>query len=403
MSTEPCVYFNSPSGCWYGDHCRYSHIKGVAPRCRFYSGPGTCRNGNQCYFKHVEPDCAKKIVNAVVKSEVDKDLEDALQTLSLNSGDLKSGKIQKKVEKADTRGNSSPGGDTRQVICKEKYLSVKIDIPGLKQEENEEFCDNTPVTSFESGGNSDEPKTKGENKKTDESGLIKCGECGKLIHMKVLPKIPKDIQSTASDKENDTCCDEEDEDNVLDVSGGSDFTHEYDELEQHYRDMLLSMNKEHLNFLQQDPRFHQETFCGVCGRVFGKARHLLQHIMDKVKSENDEEDHKELLHELVLAFATRDIGLDDDKECMETLLLHLVASYTGGSDSSSDSNHGGLDRFLRMLAFRKHFCDSDDSDYISNPWGYDEDDMFELACQGIKPWDPEAGMALAVLNGDIDF
>lgn len=36
MSTEPCVYFNSPSGCWFGDHCRFTHVKGVAPRCRFY-------------------------------------------------------------------------------------------------------------------------------------------------------------------------------------------------------------------------------------------------------------------------------------------------------------------------------------------------------------------------------
>lgn len=52
---------------------------------------------------------------------------------------------------------------------------------------------------------------------------------------------------------------------------------------------------------------------------------------------------------------------------------------------------------------KEHLGDSDDSDYACNPWGYDEDDMFELACQGIKPWDPEAGMALAVLNGYIDI
>lgn len=52
---------------------------------------------------------------------------------------------------------------------------------------------------------------------------------------------------------------------------------------------------------------------------------------------------------------------------------------------------------------KEHLGDSDDSDYACNPWGFDEDDMFELACQGIKPWDPEAGMALAVLNGYIDI
>ena len=44
---------------------------------------------------------------------------------------------------------------------------------------------------------------------------------------------------------------------------------------------------------------------------------------------------------------------------------------------------------------------SDDSD-IGGVFGFSEDDCFELACQGIKPWDPEAGAALAVLNGYYD-
>lgn len=88
-------------------------------------------------------------------------------------------------------------------------------------------------------------------------------------------------------------------------STDSDVTHEYNELEQHYYDKLLSMNKDHLGFLQHDPRFHKETLCNVCGRVFGKTRHLLQHITDKVKSgSDDEENHTELLHELVLAFTS---------------------------------------------------------------------------------------------------
>lgn len=41
---------------------------------------------------------------------------------------------------------------------------------------------------------------------------------------------------------------------------------------------------------------------------------------------------------------------------------------------------------------------SDDSD-IGGMFGFSEEDCYELACQGIKPWDPEAGAALAVLNG----
>lgn len=116
------------------------------------------------------------------------------------------------------------------------------------------------------------------------------GECGKLIHMKTLPGVSND--------------DAEDDGKSV-SSTDSDVTHKYNELEQHYYHKLLSMNKDHLGFLQHDPRFHKETLCNVCGRVFGKTRHLLQHITDKVKSgSDDEENHTELLHELVLAFTS---------------------------------------------------------------------------------------------------
>ncbi|KAH3704181.1 hypothetical protein DPMN_079237 [Dreissena polymorpha] len=40
--------------------------------------------------------------------------------------------------------------------------------------------------------------------------------------------------------------------------------------------------------------------------------------------------------------------------------------------------------------------DSDDYDKYDEYLGSDE---YQLLCQGIKPWDPEAGAALAVLNG----
>jgi hypothetical protein len=46
---------------------------------------------------------------------------------------------------------------------------------------------------------------------------------------------------------------------------------------------------------------------------------------------------------------------------------------------------------------------SSDSNSFLNPWGMDEEDMFELACQGIKPWDSCAVAALSVLNGDDYF
>ena len=60
---------------------------------------------------------------------------------------------------------------------------------------------------------------------------------------------------------------------------------------------------------------------------------------------------------------------------MLTKMPHAHFLHMGAGDSDEESDDGGM-------------------------FGFSEDDCFELACQGIKPWDPEAGAALAVLNGD---
>ena len=41
----------------------------------------------------------------------------------------------------------------------------------------------------------------------------------------------------------------------------------------------------------------------------------------------------------------------------------------------------------------------DDMEYGMGPYGFSEDDIFEHACQGVKPWDDDAGDVLAMLNG----
>ena len=48
------------------------------------------------------------------------------------------------------------------------------------------------------------------------------------------------------------------------------------------------------------------------------------------------------------------------------------------------------------------YHDDDDSG-DSCTFGMDDDDIYELACQGIKPWDPEVHDALAILNGEDDY
>lgn len=46
--------------------------------------------------------------------------------------------------------------------------------------------------------------------------------------------------------------------------------------------------------------------------------------------------------------------------------------------------------------------DGDDDECDEGMCGFSASDCEELLCQGIKPWDPEAGAALMVLNGFVD-
>ena len=52
---------------------------------------------------------------------------------------------------------------------------------------------------------------------------------------------------------------------------------------------------------------------------------------------------------------------------------------------------------------RVHENVTDDSDDEDGMCGFSAGDCEELMCQGIKPWDPEAGAALMVLNGYEDY
>jgi hypothetical protein len=60
----------------------------------------------------------------VVESDIDEDMASVLQTLSVKVDDTKS--LDKTTEAGtDVKQSPTPEIDTRKVICKEKYLSVK--------------------------------------------------------------------------------------------------------------------------------------------------------------------------------------------------------------------------------------------------------------------------------------
>lgn len=55
-----------------------------------------------------------------------------------------------------------------------------------------------------------------------------------------------------------------------------------------------------------------------------------------------------------------------------------------------------------LYCSRAHHRD-DDEDYDNGMLGFSAGECEELLCQGIKPWDDEAGAALMILNGYDDY
>lgn len=76
-----------------------------------------------------------------------------------------------------------------------------------------------------------------------------------------------------------------------------------DELEKHYKENVLKMEKHHIKFLDKDQRFKFSTSCSVCAKDFSKSYGLLRHITDKVKSKkNDWKLHEEFLESVLSGF-----------------------------------------------------------------------------------------------------
>merc|ERR1719458_1424305 len=65
MNNTPCRYFQSASGCRFGEMCRFSHSKESKPStttlCRFFNSIGGCRYGKNCFYKHDKQDITKCI------------------------------------------------------------------------------------------------------------------------------------------------------------------------------------------------------------------------------------------------------------------------------------------------------------------------------------------------------
>lgn len=69
---------------------------------------------------------------------------------------------------------------------------------------------------------------------------------------------------------------------------------------------------------------------------------------------------------------------------------------------ASNAGRGGTFGTIGMGAFAYDQDDDDDDGEDPMNYGFSRDEIQELLCQGVKPWDDDAGAVLAALRGDVD-
>ncbi|XP_052246187.1 uncharacterized protein LOC127854996 isoform X3 [Dreissena polymorpha] len=171
----------------------------------------------------------------------------------------------------------------------------------------------------------------------------------------------------------------------------------FDKLKDHYYDKLTHKDFKHRFFILAGcPWLQESTECVACGRHFGHGCSLMQHMFDKSRRVDVEGDqHRMMTMKGVV-----------EPICYKRKLKKLQEEI--GDTLLQDTREQD---FQEMLGFAKiassamrcpnlfgdsDLDDSDDYDKFNEYLGSDE---YQLLCQGIKPLDPEAGAALAVLNG----
>ncbi|XP_067686548.1 uncharacterized protein [Haliotis asinina] len=179
----------------------------------------------------------------------------------------------------------------------------------------------------------------------------------------------------------------------------------YDNLKEHYLENLRRMDGRHTSFLAKGI-FRRFAVCTECDRHFKNAHAFLQHIVAKAKvTGSAQKEHANDLDCVAQMFVDRDAGNDTEKDFTQFMCDYLTAEGADSTEGEVDLEDEDMKYLGRELSLMNPFdideCEDSDDNY--GVLGFDEDEVYELLCQGIKPWDPEAGAALAVLSGYDDF
>jgi len=172
-------------------------------------------------------------------------------------------------------------------------------------------------------------------------------------------------------------------------------------LTNHVFESYLRMDRDHLNVLDACLAATKAPFrtltCKVCTKwTNNKSVKLIRHYCQRAQGNSKHsEDHRNQLREFCtstigifreektegvgenaneLSKLLADLSMKESSSNVQTAFDTLLVGDSDGGESDSDGEYG--------------YC------------GFSADDVDELLCQGIKPWDPEAGAALSVLYDD---
>jgi len=166
-------------------------------------------------------------------------------------------------------------------------------------------------------------------------------------------------------------------------------------LTDHVFESYVRLDRDHLNVLDACLTTNgpfRTLSCKVCTKwTNNKSLKLIRHYCQRAQgSSKHSEDHRNQLKE----FCRKTIDIfKDERDKENTNELSKLLANLNMKESSSNVQSS----FETLLVGD---TDESDSDGDFGCYGFSSDDVEELLCQGIKPWDPEAGSALAVLYDD---
>lgn len=347
-----CRYYNTLNGCRFGDRCRYEHVpttrrsiaNGSAP-CHFFRSKKGCRYGNSCHFSHEQSNTRLAPTSAPPPSATAMDEEAAADA-----------EPPVAAEAAAMPAEDASIDNSKAVVLYDPEVAEANLLKAARSRKRK------PGTELQ---------------------MAQCSQCKKSFSSAATPE--------------ESCL----------------------ALRDHYVEKLGKVDQKHVRFFNENYELSETVYCIICERSFQQYRGLFRHMRAKMLNKKDPksaDDHKAIFEEIVQPFVDRDTGYEMTEDDIICSIMAFMTEdddfddYGFSSDDYDEDEDGagllfamGLAQALRNrnngVDLHDDDDDEDDDEYGEGMLGFTGSECFELLCQGVKPWDEDAGAVMAALNG----